>query len=332
LERQSGNAGCANHHPGVQFEESAQRMRSRSELPKTRLHESTLPAALLLTFRSETTENRTMAVYLDHAGRPLPQKLAKSDGIRFHYIRGGKGPTVVLIAGFPQSVYAWRRVIPLLTDAYDVIALDLPGQGDSDKPLDGYDTATAAKRINGFLKTIGVGRHYFVGHDIGSWIGYPYAHEFASELNGVVYLDANIPGVTLKPSIDVADPDWKSWHFLFNMVDDLPEALLWDRERILIEWFFNKKTANAIATFSKDDIDEYVRVYRWITSRCSTVTIPTMDRSSSLRARYSARAFVGWPARNAGLLSRRHPRHGLQSRLVSKENSCACAGVGRRCR
>ncbi|MGM4907481.1 alpha/beta fold hydrolase [Tardiphaga sp. 866_E4_N2_1] len=96
-----------------------------------------------------------MAVYLDHAGRPLPQKLAKSDGIRFHYIRGGKGPTVVLIAGFPQSVYAWRRVIPLLTDAYDVIALDLPGQGDSDKPLDGYDTATAAKRINGFLKTIG---------------------------------------------------------------------------------------------------------------------------------------------------------------------------------
>jgi pimeloyl-ACP methyl ester carboxylesterase len=203
-----------------------------------------------------------MAVYLDHTGRPLQQKLTKSDGIRFHYIRGGKGPTVVLIAGFPQSVYAWRRVIPLLTDAYDVIALDLPGQGDSDKPLDGYDTATAAKRINSFLKTIGVGRHYFVGHDIGSWIGYPYAHEFASELDGVVYLDANIPGVTLKPSIDVADPDyWKSWHFLFNMVDDLPEALLRDRERILIEWFFNKKTANAIATFSKDDIDEYVRVY-----------------------------------------------------------------------
>ncbi|WNV11589.1 alpha/beta hydrolase [Tardiphaga sp. 709] len=203
-----------------------------------------------------------MAVYLDHTGRPLPQKLADSDGIRFHYIRGGNGPTVVLVAGFPQSVYAWRRVIPLLTDAYDVIALDLPGQGDSDKPLDGYDTATAAKRINGLLKTLGVGRHYFVGHDIGSWIGYPYAHEFASELDGVVYLDANIPGVTLKPSIDVADPDyWKSWHFLFNMVDDLPEALLRDRERILIEWFFNKKTANAIATFSKEDIDEYVRVY-----------------------------------------------------------------------
>jgi pimeloyl-ACP methyl ester carboxylesterase len=203
-----------------------------------------------------------MAIYLDHTGRPLPQKLAKSDGIRFHYIRGGNGPTVILIAGFPQSVYAWRRVIPLLTDAYDVIALDLPGQGDSDKPLDGYDTATAAKRINGFLKTIGVERHYFVGHDIGSWIGYPYAHEFASELRGIVYLDANIPGVTLKPSINVADPDyWKSWHFLFNMVDDLPEALLQDRERILIEWFFNKKTANAIATFSKDDIDEYVRVY-----------------------------------------------------------------------
>ncbi len=203
-----------------------------------------------------------MTAYLDQNGQILAPRFVNSDGIRFHHLRTGTGPTVVLISGFPQSVYAWRRVIPLLAKDFDVIALDLPGQGDSDKPIGGYDTATAAKRVNAFLKTIGVGRHFLVGHDVGSWIGYPYAHEFASDLDGIVFLDANIPGVTLQPYINVADPDyWRNWHFLFNIIEDLPEALLKDRERILIEWFFNKKTANAMATFSKDDIDEYVRAY-----------------------------------------------------------------------
>ncbi len=200
--------------------------------------------------------------YFDHNGAPLRRHFVNSWGIRFHYLRAGKGPTVVLIAGFPQTVYAWRKVIPLLSEHYDVIALDLPGQGDSDKPTAGYDTATAARRVNGFLKTIGVGRHFLVGHDVGSWVAYPYAHEFKTELDGVVFLDANIPGVTLQPFINVADPDyWRNWHFLFNIVEDLPEALLKDRERFLIEWFFNKKTAVAMETFSAADVDEYTRAY-----------------------------------------------------------------------
>jgi pimeloyl-ACP methyl ester carboxylesterase len=58
-----------------------------------------------------------------------------ADDIRFHVVEAGEGPTIVLVAGYPQSVYAWRRVIPLLAQNYHVIALDLPGQGDSDKPL-----------------------------------------------------------------------------------------------------------------------------------------------------------------------------------------------------
>ena len=75
-------------------------------------------------------------------------------------------------------------------------------------------------------------------------------------------LDANIPGVTLKPAIELGPDNWKSWHFLFNSVPDLPEALLAGRERILIEWFFSRKTANKPGVFSRADIDEYERVYQ----------------------------------------------------------------------
>ena len=194
-------------------------------------------------------------VAVEHRMVPIP-------GMRLHCVLAGSGPAVALVAGFPQSCYAWRRTMPLLAAHFRVIAIDLPGQGDSDKPVDGYDTGTAAQRVNLALRALGVGRHLYVGHDIGSWVGFPYAHAFQHELSGIVFLDGNIPGITLQPTLRVADPDyWRSWHFLFNMVRDLPEALLAGRERVLIEWFFHHKTAVSASTFSRTDIDEYERVY-----------------------------------------------------------------------
>lgn len=188
-------------------------------------------------------------------------RFAEAAGIRFHYLECGNGPTVVLIAGFPQSCYAWRRVIPLLATQYKVIAIDLPGQGDSDKPDDGYDTKTTAERVHALLSKLGETNYVFVGHDIGSWVGYPFAHAYEKSLRGLVLLDGNIPGVTLQPTITLGADNWRNWHFLFNQIPDLPEILLQGRERILIEWFFNRKTANFVTTFTKTDIDEYERVY-----------------------------------------------------------------------
>ncbi|NHU46826.1 alpha/beta hydrolase [Rhodococcus sp. A14] len=185
-----------------------------------------------------------------------------ADDIRFHVVEAGEGPTIVLVAGYPQSVYAWRRVIPLLAQNYHVIALDLPGQGNSDKPLGGYDTKTTSARVRALMSAMNQERYLFVGHDIGSWVGYAYAHQFADDLRGLVLLDGNIPGVTLQPTLTLGPDNWRNWHFLFNPIADLPEALLAGRERILIEWFFSRKTANWRATFSREDIDEYERVYQ----------------------------------------------------------------------
>jgi pimeloyl-ACP methyl ester carboxylesterase len=187
--------------------------------------------------------------------------MVTSEGLRYHLVASGQGPVVVLVAGFPQSCYAWRRVAPLLADQFTVLAVDLPGQGDSDKPLDGYDTRTTAKRLHGLLKTLGHERYVYVGHDIGAWVGYALAHDFPDPLRGVVLIDGNIPGVTLAPTITLGPENWRSFHFLFNAVRDLPEALLAGRERVLIEWFFQGKTASSRQTFTRADIDEYERAY-----------------------------------------------------------------------
>jgi len=195
------------------------------------------------------------------AGMPFSHRQIQAAGLRFHLVEGGSGPIVVLLAGFPQSWYAWRRVMPILGEHFTVIAVDLPGQGDSEKPLDGYDTRATGRKINSLLNLLGHKRYVLVGHDIGSWVAYPYAYEYASELRGVVLLDANIPGITLQPTLTLGPDNWRNWHFLFNPIPDLPEALLQGRERVLIEWFFTRKAANPTATFTRKDIDEYERVY-----------------------------------------------------------------------
>ena len=195
-------------------------------------------------------------------GLPFEHRMVAAAGLRFHLVEGGVGDPVVLIAGFPQSWYAWRRVMPLLARHHRVIAIDLPGQGDSDKPVDGYDTRTTGERIHALLKVLGHDRYFIGAHDIGAWVAYPYAARHGDEVRRLVLLDANIPGVTLRPTVDVGPDNWKNWHFFFHPVPDLPEALLTGRERLYIEWFFHRKTANPAATFSVADIDEYERVYR----------------------------------------------------------------------
>jgi pimeloyl-ACP methyl ester carboxylesterase len=189
-------------------------------------------------------------------------RMVQAGDLRFHVVTAGSGPPVVLVAGFPQSCYAWRRVMPLLAEHHTVVAVDLPGQGDSDKPASGYDTLTTARRLRELITALSLKRYVLVGHDIGSWVGYAYAHEFQREMRGLVLLDGNIPGVTLQSTLTLGPDNWRNWHFLFNPIPDLPEALLEGRERILIEWFFNRKTADWISTFRKADIDEYERVYR----------------------------------------------------------------------
>ena len=67
--------------------------------------------------------------------------------LRLHAVIGGDGPPLLLIHGWPQSWYAWRMLMPTLAREFEVIAVDQRGIGLSDKPSDGYDTATLANDL-----------------------------------------------------------------------------------------------------------------------------------------------------------------------------------------
>jgi pimeloyl-ACP methyl ester carboxylesterase len=63
-------------------------------------------------------------------------------GHRLHYVIGGSGDPILLVPGWPQTWFAWRRIMPLLAERYTVVAVDPPGLGDSDRPEYGYDTGS----------------------------------------------------------------------------------------------------------------------------------------------------------------------------------------------
>lgn len=69
------------------------------------------------------------------------------DGTSLHHVRGGSGPPLVLLHGFPQDWSEWRRVMPRLAQRYTVVAVDLRGVGGSAAPPDGYDAATMSDDV-----------------------------------------------------------------------------------------------------------------------------------------------------------------------------------------
>jgi pimeloyl-ACP methyl ester carboxylesterase len=182
------------------------------------------------------------------------------EGVRLHYVQAGKGDPVVLLAGFPQSWYAWRKVIPALAKHHAVIAVDLPGQGDSDKPISGYDTQSLAKAVHDLITKLGHQRIFLGAHDVGAWVAYPLSVAYSEMVRRLVILEAFVPGATMPDSIPVSPGNWKSWHFAFHAIPDLPEALITGREREYLTWFLRRKSA-APSVFTEADIDEYLRIF-----------------------------------------------------------------------
>lgn len=185
-------------------------------------------------------------------------------GVRWHVVTAGEGPVVILSAGYPQSWYAWRHVVPLLAQHHTVVAIDLPGQGDSGPSPVGYESWEIAGLVTELLNALNLERVTFVGHDIGAWIGFALGYRSPDRLDALALVDGNIAGINL--DLD-DDGGYGGWHFIFQRVPDLPEVLLVGHERSVIEWFSTRMTRHRSELIhTSADLDEYARAYSRPTS------------------------------------------------------------------
>jgi pimeloyl-ACP methyl ester carboxylesterase len=180
-------------------------------------------------------------------------------------IIGGRGPPVVLLPGWPQTAEAYENLFEPLSKHYTFIALDPPGLGESlPPPKNGYDTANVSRILSeAITDTLGSKSqpYHLVGHDVGGWIAYPWAAQFQPRLKSLSILDASVPG--FQPDfpfpLDRAT-NLRLWQFSFNALPDLPEILTTGRERELLTWFFNLKTANPDGA-QKGQFERYIQAY-----------------------------------------------------------------------
>lgn len=184
---------------------------------------------------------------------------AEVNGVKLHYVEGGEGQrTVVLIPGWPQTWYVWRKVMPELAKSYRVIAVDTRGMGDSSRPNGGYDTQTAASDISELMTKLGVSRYSVIGHDVGMWIAYPLAAQHGRAIDKLVVTEALIPGVTPTPPM-LLPPQANAGltQFMFNQLPDLPEFLVAGREAGYMRWVVDHLAYRP----DRVAVDEYIRAY-----------------------------------------------------------------------
>jgi pimeloyl-ACP methyl ester carboxylesterase len=120
---------------------------------------------------------------------------AEVNGVRVHYVIGGKGSAVVLLHGYAQTSHMWNPILPLLAKNHTVIVPDLRGAGGSSKPESGYDKKNMAVDIHDLVKSLGFKRASIVGHDIGLMVAYGYAAQFPQETGRLGLMDAFLPGI-----------------------------------------------------------------------------------------------------------------------------------------
>lgn len=226
-----------------------------------------------------------------------PEYIA-ANGIRLHVVQAGpdEGPLVILLHGFPEFSYGWRRQIPYLASAgYRVWAPDQRGYNRSDKP-DGiaeYTLDSLAADVIGLIDAAGQEKVFLVGHDWGAAVAWWVAAKYPDRLAKMVVL--NVPhGAVMKKNLrHNFNQLRRSWYIFFFQVPWLPEFLArrqnWKMPAQALE------ESSRPGTFTKSDLDQYRQAwsrpdayrsmlnwYRAIVQKPSTppinprITVPTL--------------------------------------------------------
>ncbi|MFD7379412.1 alpha/beta fold hydrolase [Streptomyces mirabilis] len=180
------------------------------------------------------------------------------DGVQMHYVIGGRGPqAMVLLHGWPESWYEFHNLMPKLLPGRTVIAIDLPGLGDSTGNPPNYTKQTLATYTHLLLDKIGYRQHVqVVAHDFGVGVAYSLAAQYRTQASGLFLMDFPLVGKNLK----FATIQPLEWHFSFNLQEPLAEQLVTGKVSQFLTYFYPTQS-HVAQPVPADEVNEYVRVY-----------------------------------------------------------------------
>ena len=181
------------------------------------------------------------------------------DDVQMHYVVGGDGPQVmVLLHGWPHSWYVYRDIMASLLPGRTVIAVDLPGMGDSTGNPPSMARTVLATYVHRLLDHLGHRENvHVVAHDFGAGVAYPLAARYREQVAGLFLMDFPLVGKNLK----FADFAPFSWHFSFNKQYPLAEELVTGRVEPFLTYFYQSMKSGVAEPVSADELAEFVRVF-----------------------------------------------------------------------
>lgn len=138
-------------------------------------------------------QGRTMPQVPGVTHRYVTVRQGTHDAARLHLAEAGAGPALLLLHGYLQHWYAWRRVLPLLAGDYRLICADLRGFGWSEQTRHGYDIASLAGDLSALIDALDSGPALVLGDDLGARVAVRLAQRSPGRVAGLVALAVNHP-------------------------------------------------------------------------------------------------------------------------------------------
>ena len=179
--------------------------------------------------------------------------------VRLHYVEQGSGPLVILLHGFPEFWYSWRRQIPVLAEAgFRVVTPDMRGYNLSDKPrgVAKYRVELLARDVERLSRALGAERAAVVGHDWGAAVAWAFAMRYPERFERLAILNVPHPA-TFATGLFRPAQLLRSYYIFAFQIPALPEATIRAGNFRAIRRIFRDDPVNKSA-FTDEDIQRYV--------------------------------------------------------------------------
>jgi haloacetate dehalogenase len=193
------------------------------------------------------------------------KSLIKVNGVFINLVHGGSGPPLLLLHGYPQTHVMWHKIAPKLAEYYSVVAPDLRGYGDSEKPeangddFEVYCKRTLAQDQVEVMAELGFDSFHVVGHDRGARVGHRMALDHPKQVKTFVVLDV----VASQAAFDNMDSNmsfsWFHWH-LMRQPSPFPETVIGNSAKLYLDFLLEQWSAIEGA-ITKGAYDEYWRCF-----------------------------------------------------------------------
>jgi len=150
----------------------------------------------------------------------MQHQTLRVNGASLHIAELGEGAPLLLLHGWPEFWLTWEPVMLRLAKGYRLIAPDLRGFGDSDKPNGPFGPADHASDMLALLDTLGIKQAGIVGHDVGGAVMQPLARKAPERVVGLFFFDFVYPGIG--PRMGAPDRLKEIWYQSFNQMEMAP--------------------------------------------------------------------------------------------------------------